>query len=97
MLRRTVIFNIPIPYHGSHVLTTSKGQEVPEHIQSHLDEIHRTANAAEAAIKVDNTELATELKAKLKQLFENAPEETKTRGFIGSGGNNIPVPPKDST
>jgi ParB-like chromosome segregation protein Spo0J len=70
---------------------------VPEHIQSHLDEIHKTAEAAEAAIKADNTELATELKAKLKHLFENAPEDAKTGGFVGSGGNNIPVPPKDGT
>lgn len=68
---------------------------MPEHIQSHLDEIHKTAEAAEAAIKAGNTELATELKAQLKHLFENAPEDAKTGGFIGSGGNNIPVPPKD--
>ncbi|KAL6832842.1 hypothetical protein V8C40DRAFT_236143 [Trichoderma camerunense] len=71
--------------------------QVPEHIQSHLDEIHKTAEAAEAAIKAGNTELATELKAQLKHLFENAPEDAKTGGFIGSGGNNIPVPPKDDT
>lgn len=68
---------------------------MPEHIKSHLDEIHKTAEAAEAALKSGNTELAAELKAKLKHLFENAPEDAKTGGFIGSGGNNIPVPPKD--
>ncbi|KAL7956547.1 hypothetical protein V8C34DRAFT_315547 [Trichoderma compactum] len=69
--------------------------QVPEHIQSHLDEIHKAAEAAEAAIKAENTELATELKAKLKHLFENALEDAKTGGFIGFGGNNIPIPPKD--
>ncbi|KKP00741.1 hypothetical protein THAR02_07167 [Trichoderma harzianum] len=36
-----------------------------------------------------------ELKAQLKHLFENAPEDAKTGGFIGSGGSNIPRPPKD--
>ncbi|KAL7912343.1 hypothetical protein GGI35DRAFT_445022 [Trichoderma velutinum] len=69
----------------------SDGPEVPEHIRSHLDEIHKTAEAAEAALKADNTELATELKTKLKGLFENAPEEAKSRGFIGSGAN-IQIP-----
>ncbi|KAL6910500.1 hypothetical protein GGI43DRAFT_390281 [Trichoderma evansii] len=78
------------------VTQQNERQEVPEHIRAHLDEINRTADAAEAAIKDGNTELATELKAKLKHLFENAPEEAKTGGFIGFGGDNIPVPPKDT-
>ncbi|RFU79626.1 glycoside hydrolase, superfamily [Trichoderma arundinaceum] len=70
-------------------------QEVPEHVQLHLDEIHRTADAAEEAVKANNIELATELKAKLKALFEDTPEEAKTRGLIGSGGN-VRVPRKDA-
>ncbi|KAL7939418.1 hypothetical protein V8C35DRAFT_275246 [Trichoderma chlorosporum] len=73
----------------------NEGQTVPEHIQSYLDEIHKTGDAVEAAIKADNAELAAELKAKLKDLFKNAPEEAKSRSLIGSGGN-IPLPPRDA-
>ncbi|UKZ78184.1 hypothetical protein TrVFT333_005919 [Trichoderma virens FT-333] len=72
----------------------SAGQLLPEHIQSHLEEIRRTADAAdatEAAIKANITELAVELKTKREDLLENALEEAKTRGLIGSGGN-VPVP-----
>jgi hypothetical protein len=64
-------------YYGSYILAASRGA--------------RTADAAETAIKANNTELATELKAKLKGLFENAPEEAKTRGLIGFR-SNTPVP-----
>jgi len=73
---------------------TQQKEQVPEHIQSYLDDIHRTADATEAAIKAKNTKLAVELKAKLTDLFQNAPEEAKARGLIGPGGN-ISVPSGD--
>ncbi|KAL7944860.1 hypothetical protein V8C42DRAFT_323925 [Trichoderma barbatum] len=82
-------------YHDSHVLTASREARSARTYPIDLDEIHRTADAAEAAVKANNTELATELKAKLKALFEDTPEEAKTRGLIGSGGNVL-VPRKDA-
>lgn len=74
------------------VTPIGKPHEVPEHVQGHLDEIHKTADAIEAALKSGNTKLATELKAKVKELFNNAPEEAKSLGLIGSGGKAPALP-----